>query len=237
MITIVGNNFGGNYAGQQLACVETRYYVIVNGNLTVNAQAAAYLAAEVLELQVEGLVMGASAPVAVYAKCEVAGQAYITIVKSWIKDQHTICIEKVPGWASVSSYVLSFQCMYFPLGLDFCPKSISKLNISLNNPPSGVQLFYAMGYATEEWMYLYMQFTNFHVEDPSVPTVLTLNGVPSGAEGTFPLIYNDASLEAMGSGYKNMVLSGGTLTMTEALGTLANESAVRKFLKGFSIFE
>ena len=107
MITIVGNNFGGSYAGQQLASVETRYYVIVNGNLTVNAQAAAYQAAEVLELQVEGLLMGASAPAAVYAKCEVAGQAYITIVKSWIKDQHTICIEKVPGWASVSSYVLS----------------------------------------------------------------------------------------------------------------------------------
>lgn len=237
MITIVGNNFGGSYAGQQLSTVENRYYVIVNGSLTVNAQAAAYLAAEVLELQVEGLVMGASAPAAVYAKCEVAGQEYITIVKSWIKDQHTICIEKVPGWASVSSYDLSFQCMYFPLGYDFCPKGISKLGISLNNPPSGVRLFTAIGYATDEWMYLYMQFSEFQVEDPSSPIILTLNGVPNEAEGTFPLIYNDPSLEAMGSGYKDMVLYCGSLYMNGVMGTLANESTTRKFLKGFSIFE
>ena len=237
MLTIVGNNWGGNYSGVTLKSVDSHFYQVVNGSIDVVASGAAYVAAEVLELQVQGLSMAASAPVAVYATCQVAGQKYITIVKAWIKDAQTICIEKLAGWASVGGYRLTFQCVFFPLGYDCCPRTVGRTKQSLVNPPSGVTLGYDSCLFKDNWAFIYLCFSNFLLEDTSSLLRLELNNVPSGAAGSLFLVYNDSSLAAMGSGYLPMTLDGNSLESDEAPGPLFGTQDSRKFIKGAIIFD
>lgn len=236
MITIIGNNFGGACIGQTLKSVETPYYAVVNGSLDIDASSAGYLAADTLELKVDGLALASSAPVSVYATCKVAGQPYITIVKAWIKEAGTICIEKVAGWALVSSYRLTFQCIFFPLGYDFMPKNMNKTTISISCSDGTAQKFVDGCYATDEWMTLFIEFTKLTVNDPTQPLKLDITGLSAQAAGNLFLVYNDPTLESMGSGYHNMIVSPTGLQGEEAFGTLANEATARKFIKGTIIY-
>ena len=237
MLTIVGNNFGGNYSGVTLKSVETCFYVVVDGIITVVPSGAAYDAAEVLELEVEGLQMPASDPAAVYLTCQVSGQRYVTIAKAWIKNIRTICIEKVAGWASLASYQLHLSCLFFPTGYDFCPQNLARNKISLSNAPSGVTMRLENCLFKEGWMSFYVQFSQWQVADPTALLQLTLNNVPAGAAGSLLLVYNEASLESMGSGYVPMTLNGTSLVSDEAPGALFNNAQDYKFIKGIVIFD
>lgn len=232
MITIIGNNFEGACTGQTLKSVETPYYAVVNGCLDIDALSAGYLAADTLELKVEGLALASSAPVSVYATCKVAGQPYITIVKAWIKEAGTICVEKVAGWATVSSYRLTFQCIFFPLGYEFLPRSMSKTAITVSCSDGTANKFVDGCYVTDEWMTFFIEFSRLTVNDPTLPLNLDITGLSARAAGNLFLVYNDPSLESMGSGYHNMIVSPTGLQSEDVFGTLANEATARKFIKG-----
>lgn len=237
MLTIVGNNFGGNYAGVTLKSVETRFYVVLDGVITVVPSGAAYERAEVLELVVEGLGLCTSAPSALYLTCLVGGQRYVTIAKAWIKDSRTICVEKVAGWGALPSYQMHIQGVFFPLGYDFCPKALPRNKVSLSGAPAGVRLFYENCLFQEGWMFFYAQFSECRAADPSALLELTLSGVPAGASGHLMLVYNEDSLQAMGSGYVPMTLEGGSLVSDEAPGAVFDAAEDYKFIKGIVIYD
>lgn len=237
MLTIVGNNFGGNYSGVQLKSVETRFYVVVDGIITVIPSNATYKGADVLELEVQGLQMVSSVPSAIYLTCQVNGQRYVTIAKAWIKNSHTICIEKVGGWASLVSYQIHLKCMFFPTGYDFCPKGVHRDMVYLDNAPSGVKMRLENCLFQEGWMSFYLQFSQWQVADPSALLQLTLSNVPEGAMGSLLLVYNEISLNAMGSGYVPMTLNGSSLVSEEAPGDLFNSAEDYKFIKGIVIYD
>lgn len=237
MLTILGNNFGGNYSGVTLKSLGDRFFNVVNGSIDVVASGAAYESAEVLELTVSGLTLSASAPVAVYATMEVSYQKYITVTKAWVKDAQTICIEKVAGWAARPGYRLTFQCVFFPLGYDICPQGKGRTKVSLQNPPSGVALGWESCLFLDDWAFVYLSFGSFNLIDPYTAVSLTLNNVPAGANGNLFLVYNDGTLANRGSGYVPMTLNGTSLVTDEPPGSYFEETTDQKFIKGAIIYD
>ena len=235
-LNIIGNNFGASLTGQTLLVHQTKYYAVVNGEVTVQPSQAAYAAAEVLELQVDGLLINNSAPTAVYATMIVAGVQYITIAKAWIKDSQTICIEKVGGWSSQAWYKLSFKCIFFPLGLDFCPQANRALSVSLASQSENFVLRDSQCIVCDEWMYIALTFKSFKASTPDASFEVALTGLPETALGDFFLAYNDPTLVSLGSGYIDVGLVGNSLVAEEGMPQLAINATGTKFLKGAIVF-
>ena len=236
-LNIIGNNFGASLAGQTLKVHQTKYYAVVNGVVTVQPGNPAYERAEVLELTVDGLLINTSGPTSVYATMIVGEVQYITIAKAWVKDQSTICIEKVGGWSSQAWYKLNFQCIFFPLGLDFCPSLHRHTSISFVNPTENFQIGTTRCAFYDEWMFIAISFGTFKADTADTSFELALSGVPETAIGDLMLVYNDPSLVNLGSGYIDIGLVGNRLIADEGMPQLAIDSTSRKFIKGAIVFD
>ncbi len=237
MLTIVGNNFGGNCTGQQLKVVQDNFYAVVNGAITVDTSLAEYKQVSVLELKVQGLLINNSGPTAVYATMLHGGIKRITVVKAWFEDQETLRIEKVIGWPENCQYQLTFQCMFIRLGTDFLPYYQRKDAVALSGAPSGFSLFNNNVKLFENWAYIFLTFSSFATSEPGTPINLTLTGLNENIAHDFFLVYNDPSLEEFGSGYVDMSIVGNSLQIADGLPALANAAPGRKFIKAAIIYE
>lgn len=91
MITAISNNFGAEDI--RLKDFQKEGLVVLNGMFTFNPSNAEYLAAEVLEIKVPDLTINKSANAAVYLIDIQNEMPHATILKAWVKDCNTICIE------------------------------------------------------------------------------------------------------------------------------------------------
>lgn len=100
MIVSRENNFG---AGQILfQAYQASNYVVLNAKFTVDPTTEAYQAAEVLEIKVPALSIDRSTVTPVFLAFHDRRESFgslsshdsSTILRSWIKDENTICIEK-----------------------------------------------------------------------------------------------------------------------------------------------
>lgn len=237
MLTIVGNNFGGNCTGQQLKVVQDKYHAVVNGSITVDSSQAAYKQATVLEIKVEGLVIKNSGPAAVYATMFYGGIHRITVVRAWFEDQETLRIEKVLGWPENCQYQLTFQCLFIPFGLECLAYYQRKTDVALSGAPEGFLIFNSNVKLFDDWAFFFITFERFATAEPETPINLTLTGLTEDIEHDFFLVYNDPTLEEYGSGYVDLSLVGNSLLIEDGLPALANAAAGRKFIKGAVIYE
>ena len=91
MITAISNNFG---VGEiQLKDFQKEGLVVLNGLFEFDPSNAAYLAAEVLEIKVPKLTINKSANAVVYLVDMENEMPHATLLKAWVKDCNTICIE------------------------------------------------------------------------------------------------------------------------------------------------
>lgn len=114
-ITTTGNNFGANQVVFKAALDDN--FVVINGKLPFERDCDEYLAADVLEIKVTDLPMKRSLETAVYMTYDTEDYGRcITIVRSWIKDKNTICVEKLIPMADCTNMELVFLCAYLPKG-------------------------------------------------------------------------------------------------------------------------
>ena len=91
MITAISNNFG---AGDiQLKDFQKEGLVVLNGAFEFNPANVAYLAAEVLEIKVPELMVSKSTNAVVYLIDMDNEMPHATLMRAWIKDSRTICME------------------------------------------------------------------------------------------------------------------------------------------------
>lgn len=91
MITALSNNFG---AGEiQLMDFQKDGLVVLNGAFEFDPANAAYLAAQVLEIKVPRLMINKSTNAVVYLVDIENQMPHATLLKAWVKDCNTICIE------------------------------------------------------------------------------------------------------------------------------------------------
>lgn len=118
MIQAKSNNFGAGSI--QFKDYQTPNYIILNGRIEFNTTHPDYLAADHLEIKVPDLSLDRSAEGGIFLRAlydhDWYGTRYIndfgTVLRSWIQDKNTICIEKLDAFDEYEEQILYFQTLY-----------------------------------------------------------------------------------------------------------------------------
>lgn len=206
----LANNFG--VAEIELRCWQEKGLVILNGVVCIDTDNEKYKAADVLEITVPDLSISRSAVTAVFLRSSKADGAS-TIVKSWIRDVRTICVEKLPEFDEFGPLTLYFASAYVTLGQRMdCPLN-TVLRPSIVNGESGTQSATdTKAVVTGNWCYLYICFDKFAGDDYKDAFKCTLEGLPEDIDITFPVVTASAYSYTFGTPTSVCRLKGKTLS-------------------------
>lgn len=206
----LANNFG--VAEIELRDWQEKGLVILNGVIEIDTDNEHYKAAEVLEITVPDLSVSRSAVTAVFLRSSKADGAS-TVVKSWIKDSRTVCVEKLAEFDEFGPLTLYFASAYVTLGQRMdCPMN-NVIRPTIVNGESGNQsVSNAKAVVTENWCYLYICFSNFAGNDYKDAFECTLEGLPEDIDLTFPVVTASAYSYTFGTPTSVCRLNGKTLS-------------------------
>lgn len=186
--------------------------IILNGVVSIDTDNESYKAAEVLEISVPDLSICRSAVTAVFLRSSKADGAS-TIVKSWIKDVRTICVEKLPEFDEFGPLTLYFASAYVTLGQRMdCPLN-TVIRPSIVNGVSGSQSASdTKAVVTDNWCYLYICFSKFAGNDYKDAFECSVEGLPEDIDITFPMVTASAYSYTFGTPTSVCRLNGKTLS-------------------------
>ena len=210
MMKALANNFG--VAEIEFRDWQEKGLVILNGIIEIDTTDGKYLSAEVLEITVPDLSVSRSAVTAVFLRSSKVDGAS-TIVKSWIKDSRTVCVEKLPEFDEYGPLTLYFASAYVTLGQRMdCPMN-NVIRPAIVNGESGKQsISNAKAVVTERWCYLYICFSSFAGNDYKDAFECTLDGLPEDIDITFPVVTASAYSYTFGTPTSVCRLKGKTLS-------------------------
>ncbi len=206
----LANNFG--VAEIEFHTWQEKGLVILNGVVCIDTDNEKYKAAEVLEITVPDLSINRSAVTAVFLRSSKADGAS-TILKSWIKDARTTCVEKILEFDEFGPLTLYFASAYVTLGhRTDCPLN-TVLRPSIVNGGSGSQSASdTKAIVTDSWCYLYICFNKFAGADYKDAFECTLEGLPEDIDITFPVVTASAYSYTFGTPTSVCRLKGKTLS-------------------------
>ena len=188
MITITGNNFG---AGQfELKDFQSEKIVVLNGRFTFNNKSEAFKAASVLELYVPELSIPKSGMSAAYIMFESEGKAFGTTVKTWIKNQTTVCIEKLDNWSDqTDEYTIYLVSLYAPKGQRGVFELGTKTRLTLNNTTSNNNYaYYQACYVSDDWCMIALMTGSYNTEVNEYDEIVELGGFPTDVDVELPFV-------------------------------------------------
>ena len=206
----LGNNFG--VVEIEFRSWQEKGLVILNGVVIIDTENESYKAAEVLEITVPDLSISGSAVTAVFLRSSKADGAS-TIVKSWIKDVQTICVEKLPEFDGFGPLTLYFASAYVSLGQRMdCPQN-TVTRPTIVNGGSGIQSASdTKAVVTDNWCYLYICFNKFAGTDYQDAFKCSVEGLPEDIDITFPVVTASAYSYTFGTPTSVCRLKGKTLS-------------------------
>ena len=206
----LANNFG--VAEIEFRDWQEKRLVILNGVISIDTNNEKYKATEVLEITVPDLSISRSAVTVVFLRSSKADGAS-TIVKSWIKDARTICVEKLPEFDEFGPLTLYFASAYVTLGQRMdCPLN-TVLRPSIVNGESGSQSATdTKAVVTDNWCYLYICFSKFAGADYKDAFECSVEGLPEDIDITFPVVTASAYSYTFGTPTSVCRLKGKTLS-------------------------
>lgn len=137
MIQAISNNFG--VESIQFKDYQTPDYIILNARIEFNTSDPGYQAADHLEIKVPDLSLDRSAEGGVFLRYIDEYDSYSshivedggTVLRSWIKDKNTICIEKLDVFDEYEEQILYFQTMYVQKHKDGLAVKSEEANIKM----------------------------------------------------------------------------------------------------------
>ena len=206
----LANNFG--VAEIEFRDWQEKGLVILNGVVCIDTENEGYKAAELLEITVPDLSISRSAVTAVFLRSSKSDGAS-TIVKSWINDVRTICVEKLPEFDEFGPLTLYFASAYVTLGQRMdCPKN-NVIRPTITNGDAGKQsVSNAKAVVTDNWCYLYICFDKFAGADYKDAFECTLEGLPEDIDITFPVVTASAYSYTFGTPTSVCRIKGKTLS-------------------------
>lgn len=196
-ITSTGNNFGAD------PITFKTYYenglLILNGRLTVDPQTPEFIAAETLEIYVPQLPLSRSVNTALYLAHALGSQPGLTILKSWIKDAHTICIEKDSWLATARSWELFFCNAYATKGKDATIGHFTRASMSVSGFGSAGRILDKYCFETENWTGIALVLNGLNDVVPSQGFEFELTGLTELTEFDFPMFILDSNRENNGN--------------------------------------
>ena len=206
----LGNNFG--VAEIEFRDWQEKGQVILNGVVSIDTENESYKAAEVLEITVPDMSVSRSAVTAVFLRSSKADGAS-TIVKSWIKDARTICVERLPEFDEFGPLALYFASAYVTLGQRMdCPQN-TVIRPSVVNGGSGFQSASdTKAVVADNWCYLYVCFNKFSGAEYQDAFECSVEGLPEDIDITFPVVTASAYSYTFGTLTSVCRLKGKTLS-------------------------
>lgn len=206
----LANNFG--VAEIEFRDWQEKGQVILNGVIEIDTENESYKAAEILEITVPDLSIGRSAVTAVFLRSSKADGAS-TIVKSWIKDARTICVEKLPEFDEFGPLTLYFASAYVKLGQRMDCLLNTVIRPSIVNGVSGSQSASdTKAVVTDNWCYLYICFSSFAGNDYKDAFECSVEELPEDIDITFPVVTASAYSYTFGTPTSVCRLKGNALS-------------------------
>lgn len=232
MITSLANNFG--YGPIQIKDYQDENMIILNTKLIINPASEAYKAAEVLEITVPDL----SIPQSAVTGCYIGSQKIMnpglyyeklyrfgTLLKTWIKDKNTICIEKFAPYNDLEEITIWLCSMYAIAGkrgevrlYDSTPVNCDALEPNFY-PDDEIMV------VEPNWCFLHFVASGSMQLEDEVPVQAVLEGVPTDIDIEFPLMGGGQQADCPGVCWSNCTLKNGQITIETPRGTMGNTSA------------
>jgi hypothetical protein len=207
MFNSIRNNFGAGTI--QFKDVRESNYLVLNASFTYRTDNADYLAADVLEITVPDLNIDRSANTAVVMRFIDRRESYGspllsdggTVLKSWIKDKNTICIEKLTAFDSHPEMIIYIQTIYLQLNQGGNGIMTTRKNLE---PRQREQYLnwgsYSFCVIHPKWVFIHMFYNSCQYAYRGSDWQCVFDALPTDVKGDIPII--------MGTSYDNPKAGG-----------------------------
>jgi hypothetical protein len=165
MFNSISNNFGAGTI--QFKDYQTENYVVLNAKFTYNTTSPEYQAADVLEIKVPDLMLSRSADTGVFTRFIDRRQysSYTmnydggTVIRSWIKDKNTICLEKFAPLERAEEITVYIQAMYVGKHKSSNAEMLRKTYVNFTQPTKYLYTSDVICVIDEHWVFLTAMIT------------------------------------------------------------------------------
>ena len=214
MITTIGNNFGADQF--EIKDFQSDKIVILNGKFSFNNKSDAFKAASVLEIYVPELSIPKSGMSGAYIMFESEGEFFGTTVKTWIKNQNTICIEKLDHWSDqTDEYTIYLVSLYAPKGQRGVFELGQKTRLTLNNTTSTNDYAYNHAcYVNDDWCMIALMTGSYNTEIKPYDEIVELGGFPTDVDVELPFVGDNINtIQEYGTDMLKASIKNGILTI------------------------
>lgn len=222
MIQATGNNFGCGPI-QIKDCLDGDM-LILNTVITFSPESDEYKAADVLEIYVPDLPLKRSAENGVFLTSyqikspghwDESKRYIATVVRSWIKDKNTICIEKLPIYDELEEIKIYIYQMYTSLGRKGAPVPFVKADFDVTTEQTSINPRDPLLILDDRWLYVHFYLNDPYGIEESVPVVLNLEGFPTDIDITIPMIGGQNLSDYPGCHFCEAHISNAVFTIEE----------------------
>ena len=231
MIISTGNNFGAEHIEFKEFFSENM--VILNGRFSFDHTKPEYLNAKVLEIYVPDLPMKRSLETAVFMLYDNQIGRMGTIVKSWIKDKTTICLENFDVPERFGNREFWFTCAYLPMGQRNTFEVEGLVDLKLENFSWSQREEYACAIVREKWAYICFVIEGFYQSEANVPYSIDRTNFPTDIVADVPYVVQTTNKSGWGSHIVSCTISDGKFNNpgnSEQLLKDASSSFVKVFI-------
>lgn len=220
MFQSIRNNFGAGTI--QFKDVRESNYIVLNATFTYNTADPAYQAADVLEITVPNLNIDRSTIAAVVMRWISRRDSYGspivadagTILKSWIKDKNTICIEKLTNFDDGQEMIIYIQSIYMQLNQG--GNAIRGIKKSLN--PKQPTQYLNWGSSSfcivhPKWVFIHLFYSSCAYAYRGSDWRCIFEGLPIDVKGDLPILMSTSYDHPKAGGVNISHIEDGAWTM------------------------
>ena len=221
MFNSISNNFGAGTI--QFKDYQEENYVVLNAKFTYDTTSPEYQAADVLEIKVPDLSINRSAETGVLVRFVDRRQysSYTmnydggTVIRSWIKDKNTICLEKLATLERAEEIIVYIQAMYVGKHKKTNADMLTKTYVSFTQPTKYLYTSDVVCVITEHWVFLHAEITSVSYAYRDLPWEATIQGLPTDftLDIPFPGGYNQGNPDM--DGMQEARIENGVFTCQE----------------------
>lgn len=241
MITSTGSNFG--VTGIQIKDYQTEDMAILEAVFEVNPSNVDYQACDVMEIYVPKLRFKRSLEsigFIVYEGELDPGYPYEnenagTVVKVWIKDEHTICVEKLGIYDNKEAFKIFISSLFVPSGKRVPFQKHTKTNITCTSEALYMRTGYSIAVIEDNWMFLVLGFGNYDYSHRNEVWTVNIQGIPQDFTRDV-LIIGGSEWSELGMGATYGHIENGVLTIERHAGGWGS-TGYAPFLYGYFILD
>ena len=216
-----GNNFG---AGQiAFKSHQEQNFVVLNAKFTYNPESPEYQAADVLEIYVPSLSIDRSAIAGVFMRFRDVRDSYGyvwdnsggTVLKSWVKDKNTLCIEKFTNFDEKGEITIYILTLYTMLGRSGNPIKGTMTRLQTTSENNYLRWRNESFFVEfEHWIFLNMLYSSCTYAYRDSAWECSLDNLPSGITADIPFCGGGNQYNPSVDGMSEAHIENGVLTCT-----------------------